>query len=270
MSASEGAVSNAGGRLEKLTDWIEARLTEDYAPPEVLQHAPELSVPDAYRVQAAYMARRVAAGDAIAGYKAALTSKAMQEREGFDEPILGTLLTSRRLPANAPVSLGRYLRATLEPEVAVLLKSALVGPGVTAAQALAAVECYLPAVEIGDIRTGDNARSLQQTIVCNTFNGGYVLGGEGVTPAGIDLRYEGMVLEVNGEVAGSATAVEVLGDPINSVAFMANKLGEIGLVLQPGMVLLTGSIVASVRLHPGDEVRVGFTRLGAVRVHCAE
>ena len=55
-----------------------------------------------------------------------------------------------------------------------------------------------------------------------------------------------MVLRVDGEVVGSATAVEVLGDPLRSVVFMANKLGEIGLSLKAGMVLLTGSIIASV------------------------
>jgi 2-keto-4-pentenoate hydratase len=223
---------------------------------------------DAFHIQAQRIARHVAQGDRIIGYKAALTSKAMQRQVGIDEPILGTLLGSRTYPQETPLSLGQFMVPTLEPEVAVLLKRDLTGPGVTPLDALAAIEGYLPALEIGDIRTGDNVRSLQQTILCNTFNGGHIFGAPLAAPSGIDLRREGMVLYVNGEMAGSATAAEVLGDPINSVVFMANKLGEIGQGLQAGMVLMTGSIVASVKLKAGDEVLAAFTRLGEVRVRC--
>jgi 2-keto-4-pentenoate hydratase len=137
---------------------------------------------------------------------------------------------------------------------------------VTALDALAAVAGYLPALELGDYRTGDHPRSLQQTLVCNTFSGGIVLGGPLSAPAGLELRLEGMVLSSNGAVRASATAVEVLGDPLRSVAFMANKLAELGLGLRAGMVLMTGSIVRSIPLLPGDDVRVEFTRLGSVRL----
>jgi 2-oxopent-4-enoate/cis-2-oxohex-4-enoate hydratase len=102
--------------------------------------------------------------------------------------------------------------------------------------------------------------------VCNTFNGGHVFGQPLTSPPGIDLRLEGVVLRVNGEVRASATAVEVLGDPLNAVVFIANKLAELGLSLKAGMVLMTGSIVPSVVVSPGDEVQVDFTRLGQVRV----
>jgi len=163
-----------------------------------------------------------------------------------------------------------FIQATLEPEVAVLLKGQLEGPGVTELDALHAVEGYMPCVEIGDIRTGDNPRSLQQTIACNTFNGGHVFGWPLVSPAGLDLRTEGMVLTVNGEVCESATAVTVLGNPLRSVAFMANKLAEMGASLKPGMVLMTGSIVKSVKVKPGDDVKVDFTRLGSLHVRFSE
>ena len=256
------------GQHEALTDWIEEKWNGDAVIPEVLEHAPDLSVLDAYHTQAARMARHVAKGDRIIGYKAALTSKAMQRQVGIDEPILGTLLGSRTFSEDSSLSLGAFMVPTLEPEVAVVLKDDLTGPGVTPLDAMAAVQGYLPAVEIGDIRTGDNVRSLQQTILCNTFNGGHIFGAPLAAPGGIDLRREGMALYVNGEVAGTATAAEVLGDPINSVVFMANKLGEIGQGLKAGMVLMTGSIVASIKLKAGDEVFAAFTRLGEVRVRC--
>lgn len=75
---------------DELVDWIEEKWNAGTVIPEVLEHAPDLTVPDAYRVQAARMARHVAEGDRIIGYKAALTSKAMQRQVGIEEPILGT------------------------------------------------------------------------------------------------------------------------------------------------------------------------------------
>ena len=145
-----------------------------------------------------------------------------------------------------------------------ILKRELAGPGVTRTAALAAIEGYAAAIEVGDIKTGDNERSLQQTLVCNVMNGGQVAGGKLVDKAGIDLRVEGMVLTINGEVRATATAAEVLGDPVNSVAFIANKLGGLGGRLEPGMLLMTGSIVRGVPVSAGDRVHVAFTRLGGV------
>lgn len=71
-------------------------------------------------------------------------------------------------------------------------------------------------------------------------------------------------MRLNDAPAGSGTGVEVLGDPLNSVAFMANKLAEFGGALEPGMLLMTGSITGSIPLGPGDRVDVEFTRLGSV------
>ena len=77
----------------------------------------------------------------------------MQRQVGIDEPILGTLLASRSYSEEAPVSLASFMMPTLEPEVAVLLKHDLAGPGVTSLDVRAAIEGYFPALEIGDIRT---------------------------------------------------------------------------------------------------------------------
>lgn len=252
--------------VKELAEWVEARWTAPEVLPEVLEHAPDLTPEAAYRVQRARMEARAERGDRIIGYKAALTSKPMQERAGIDEPVLGTLLQSGLHDDGVPVSLRGFIRATVEPEVTVLLGRDLMGPGVTRVEALAAVAGYLPSLEIGDMRNDDHRpRSLQQTIVCNTFNGGHVIGAPLGAPD-LDLRTEGMVIHHNGEVHGSATAVEVLGDPLNSVAFMANKLGELGYGMQAGQILMTGSIIRSFEVQAGDTIEVDFTRLGRLRV----
>jgi 2-keto-4-pentenoate hydratase len=248
-----------------LVRWLEQRLASSSPVSEVMEQAPRLTVEEAYRVQAELMRRRVRQGDRIAGYKAALTSKAMQQREGIDSPVLGTLLASRGRSEDGPVSLAGFLKGTLEPEVGVVLARDLAGPGVTPQSALAAIAGYVPALEVGDIRSDFSAgrRTLQHTICCNTFNGAYLFG-TALTPPTIDLRREGMVLSCNGRPVASATAIEVLGNPLLSVVFIANRLAGLGLSLQAGMVLLTGSIVASIPVRPGDRVRAEFTRLGEI------
>jgi len=259
-------------QLTELAAWLDEALAAPAPVPDILERAPGLTPLDAYRVQLEVMDRRVARGDRIVGYKAALTSKAMQVQTGIPEPLLGTLLGSKVFPEASPVSLSEhgFLRPTLEPEIAVVLGRALRGPGVTALDALAAIAGVLPAIELGDYRIATGTvRTLQGGAVCNTFNGGIVLGHPLSPLAGLDLRIEGMAMFHNGEPAGSGTGVEVLGDPLTSVAFIANKLGELGRGLEPGMVLMTGSIVASIPLAPGDHVRVAFTRLGSVEVRIA-
>lgn len=256
-------------RHYELTEWLAQELDKPEPMSGMLGLAPGMTLDDAYGIQQGVIAHRVAGGDRVIGYKAALTSKAMQAQVGIDEPLLGTLLASRLFEEEGPVSLGGFVAPTLEPEVGVLMGADLEGPGVTRIEALGAVAGYLPCVEVGDVRAPDAASRAQQVVACNTFNGGHVFGQPLTAPTGIDLRLEGVVLRVNGELRGSATAVEVLGDPLNAVVFLANKVAELGGRIEAGMVLMTGSVIASVPVAAGDAVDVEFTRLGRVRVRFA-
>jgi 2-keto-4-pentenoate hydratase len=262
---SSNEETSAGEALEELARWADACWASEFVPPEVLERSPDLSIADAYRIQLSRAAQAVDAGDRIIGYKAALTSRAMQAQAGIEEPLMGTLLRGRTYPEQAPIGLRGFRYATVEPEVAVLLGRDLAGPGATRLDAMHAISGCLPCVEIGDLRTSP-APSLQQLICFNTLNAGQVFGGPLRSLAGLDLRTEGVILSINGEVRASATGVEVLGDPLNAVVFIANKLGELGRVLKAGMICMTGSIVAGARVQPGDDVRVEFTRLGQLAV----
>jgi 2-keto-4-pentenoate hydratase len=105
-------------------------------------------------------------------------------------------------------------------------------------------------------------------IAVHKSTGGIVIGSPMSAP-GIDLRVEGAVIRLNGEQRGSVTGVEVLGDPINVVAEIANILARYGARLEAGMIVMTGSIVQAVPVTAGDTVHVEFTRLGSVRARFA-
>lgn len=148
--------------------------------------------------------------------------------------------------------------------MAVLLGHELAGPGVTAIEAARATEGLFPALEIVELRTDEKKKSLQMNAVTQKTSGGIVVGGPMCSHRGIDLRLKGVVLSLNGEPRASGTAIEVLGNPFNVVAIIANKIAEFGESLRSGMILMTGAVVPMIAVSSGDDVRAEFTRLGSV------
>ena len=249
---------------KELLDWIEEQIAGPRPTGDLLDKAPNLTDADAYRLQFALMKRLAARGDRLIGYKAAYTSQAMQKERGMPGPIIGSLLQSGLFDESKPIPLLPDFKTMVEPEVAVLLKHDLAGPGITASAALRAVEGIFPAMEIAGQSVNAPKRSRQMGIAIHKTSGGIVVGGPMCSAHGIDLRLEGMVISINGVVRGSATGVEVMGNPLNLVATIANTLGEYGETLKAGMVLMTGSIVSALPVAPGDDVNIEFTRLGRV------
>ena len=96
-----------------------------------------------------------------------------------------------------------------------------------------------------------------------------VLGGTMTTIKGLDLALEGLVYEHSGTVAATATAAEVMGNPLNSLAWVANHLGARGLGLRAGDIVMTGSVSKLLRPKVGDSVRATYTRLGSTAVRFA-
>jgi len=255
----------------ELVDWLEGQIFGGDKPADILEKSPALSVADAYRLRDALTRRRETKGERLIGYKVAGASKALQAQEHVEGPIVGCMMQSCVYPRGAPIPIGAYKRTSVEPEVAVLLKSDLAGPGVTPATALAAIEGYFAAIEVVAVRDSSTTRSHQMRILGSKFSGGgIVLGSMISAPHGVDLRLEGMVITVNGEVRGSAAGVEVMGDPLNAVALMANTMAECGVTLKAGMLLMTGSFMGHVAVAPGDEVMIEFTRLGSVGARFAK
>ncbi len=249
---------------ERQLDFLEEQISGTVAYVDIIDKVPDLTWDDAYRLQFALAKRKIAKGNPLIGYKAAYTSRAMQQDRGVAGPIIGCLMRSGNFAEGEPVKLTPGIETLVEPEIAVLLNRDLKGPGLTHEEALLAVEGVFPAIEIAEQTLGGRKRSRQMGIAIHKSNGGIMLGSPMSSPLGIDLRLEGMVISINGEVRGSATGVEVLGNPLSLVAVIANKIGEYGEMLKAGMVLMTGSIVTAMPLKPGDDLTVEFTRIGSL------
>jgi 2-keto-4-pentenoate hydratase len=255
--------------LDALIDMIADR-TAGRAPwTDILGDAPDLSIEEAYQVQYGLMRRRVAEGDRVVGYKAAYTSRAMQSQRGNGGPICGAILASAVLPEDQPIAMVPDSRNAVEPEVAILLGQDLPGPHVTALDVRRATSALLPAIEVAVGAPGQVERTRHMVIATHKTAGSVIIGGPGRTPDGIDLRTEGAVMAINGETRASATAIEVMGDPYNAAAFIANTVLANGEILRAGMILMTGSIIAAIPIDAGDDVKVDYTRLGSLSIRFA-
>jgi 2-keto-4-pentenoate hydratase len=231
---------------------------------------PGLSIADAYAIQLAQVAAWTEAGAVIKGHKVGLTSAAMQRQLGVDQPDFGHLLDTMFLPEGVTADIGRFLQPRAEPEIAFVLGRPLRGPGVTVAEALAAVEFVLPALEIIDSRIADWKITLPDTIADNASSAAVVLGGRPVRPDALDLSLTGCLLYRNGRIEGTGAGGAVLGSPVNALVWLANTLGPYGVTLAAGHVVLPGSVCAAIPFGPGDTLSAAFDRIGAVSVAFSE
>ena len=254
-----------------MTSALVASLLEARREPRVVVPPSEtqrLSLEEAYAVQDQVREALVAEGERVAGWKAAFTNAAMQNNYGTTGPVCGFLLASGVLTSGAEIPTSRFCAPIVEAEIAFVMRTDLAGPGVTPPRALLAVEGAMPALELPDFRM--SGKPLGTDVVADgIFAKGIVLGGALTSVSHLDLALEGLVYEMNGAVVATNTAAEVLGNPLNSLVWVANHLGSRGLGLRAGDVVMTGSVSQLLRPKAGDTVRASFTRLGSVSVRFA-
>lgn len=228
------------------------------------QEYPDLQVEDAYQVQLSIIEAKRAKGLTVVGKKAGVTSKAIQQMFGVSEPDYGHLLDDMILAEGESLNCSMLIQPKAEPEIAFILDKELKGPGISAADVLAATKYVLPVLEIIDSRIMDWKIKLPDTIADNASCGKVVVGGNVRKVDGIDLRLIGVMLEKNGEVVATGAGAAVLGNPANAVAWLANKLATLGQSLKANELILPGSLTAAVDVSAGDHVRATFDHLGAV------
>jgi 2-oxo-3-hexenedioate decarboxylase len=229
---------------------------------------PELDVPTAYGIQDAVVRARTEAGAIVVGAKLGLTSAAKQKQMNVDEPLYGVLTDDMRIDTGEELVCSRFIQPRCEPEIAFLLGEDLQGAHVSAAHVLGATALVFAAVDVLDSRFAGYSFTLPDVVADNSSCAAYVIGGQGVDPAGFDLRTVGCVFEKNGELVATAAGAAVLGHPASSVAWLIRKLAERGRGLRAGDVVLSGSMTEAVPVAPGDVVTARMDILGTVEIAC--
>jgi len=225
---------------------------------------PKIAPEESYRIQLALIEMKKADGAKVVGKKIGLTSKAMQKMLNVDQPDYGHILDNMVLQDAAVFPLGQLIQLKIEPEIAFILDHELKGPGVTPTAVLAATRFVVPALEIIDSRIEAWKIKLCDTIADNASSARVVLGNSPKRIDEFDLKLVGMVLEKNGDIVQTGAGGAVLGHPAVAVAWLANAVGQFGVSLGAGEIVMPGALCAATDVSPGDLLQASFAGLGSV------
>lgn len=222
-----------------------------------------MNMVEAYAVQLAIMRRFVQQGDRQAGWKVGLTTAAMRAQHGLSEPSFGYLLGSAHLKSGVRLQFDSLIAPAIENELCLTLGERLHGPGVTFGQAQSAIAGVEPALEIAEVR-GDFKADIALSATDNAQQKAFVTGASSPFRAGDALDQAKVEVYFNGRERAVAMGAEVLGNPVNSVVWLANKLAEYGVALESGMRVMTGSFTRQFPISRGDVVSSRFRPFGVV------
>lgn len=250
------------------TDVLEA-VAEDFlaayssgdpiAPPR--ETIADLDLDGAYRIQQLQERAFEAAGRRVVGRKIGLTSLAMQKQLGVDSPDFGFFTDDLVFPDGADIDVSRFIAPKVEPELAFILGSDL-APDAHYDDVVNAIGSVHLAVEIIDSRVRDWDIRLVDTVADNASCGAVIVSERAIDVAPADLPQVAATMSIDGEIAGTGTGADVMGDPIAPLYWLVGVLGEQGVSLSAGDIILTGSFCAAAPVIAGQTVDVDYGQHG--------
>jgi len=229
---------------------------------------PDMTIADAYRVQAAWLAIKQARGEKLIGHKIGLTSRAMQAAMNITTPDSGFLTDRMVFEPGAELKAASFCDPKLEVELAFTLAEDLSGADLSVDDVLDATASVCPAVELiaarsfrRDPETG-RTRTVVDTIADNAADAGIVCGRVAAAPRDTDLRWMGAVAARNGIVEETGLAAGVLGHPANGIIWLARRYAAQGLRLKAGQVVLAGSFTRPIDIREGDRFHFDYGPMG--------
>jgi 2-oxo-3-hexenedioate decarboxylase/2-keto-4-pentenoate hydratase len=228
---------------------------------------------EAYRVQHKVHGRLSAGGfGKRVGYKIACTTKVMQEYLGIPNPCSAGVFTAGVHRNGVVLNQDDFRRIGIECEIAVRFGRDLpIGSRrFEPADVGEAVAAYMPAVEIVDDRYVDWRKTDTPTLIADDFFAAGCVLGEPVAANTVgDIAAMIGTTTINGVEAGRGRGSDVMGHPLNALAWLANTLATRGTSLKAGEIVLTGSLVETKWLNRGDVVTVDVSGLGTIDMRTA-
>jgi 2-keto-4-pentenoate hydratase len=226
----------------------------------------DLDAESAYAIQELNTRHWLSAGRRLVGRKIGLTSQAVQQQLGVDQPDFGMLFADMEVVSGASVSAARLLQPRAEAEVACVLQHDLRDPDITLNEVIRAVAYVLPAIEIVDSRIRDWKITLVDTVADNASSAMYVVGTEPRSLASVDLRLCGMAMTKNDRIVATGSGAACLGHPLHAVQWLARTMVTKERPLLAGDIVLSGALGSMTAVAAGDQVRAEIGGLGAVSV----
>jgi 2-keto-4-pentenoate hydratase len=221
----------------------------------------------AYAVQRATCEAWVKAGRKLAGRKIGLTSKTVQEQLGVHEPDYGALFSDMIFHSGVRIAPHTVLQPRVEPEVAFVLKTDLIGENLTAEQVIAATDYVVPAVEVCGSRIKGWDIHFEDTVADNASSGLVVLSSQKSRPVLAELAELSVQVHLNGSAKTEGRGAACLGNPANAVAWLGSALTQLGDQLHAGDVVMSGALAKMLPAEAGSSFDANFGTFGSVSVH---
>jgi len=221
-----------------------------------------------YAVQAAVHERLVPTMGRRVGYKIGCTTPVMQQYLGIPSPCAAGVFARGVHESGATLPFDDFRRVGVECEIAVRLGRDLTGAEVGADAVREAVASYMAAIEIVDDRYEDWRTTDTPTLIADDFFAAGCVLGPPVADPGDAAELVG-VTTINGAEVGRGAGRDVMGHPLNALAWIAASLAARGTPLRAGEIVLLGSLVETRWLARGDHVAIDVTGLGRVEMTVA-
>lgn len=220
----------------------------------------------AYAVQQDVTATRLASGSAIVGRKIGLTSAAVQQQLGVDQPDFGILFDDMAYAAGETIPFGAVMQPRVEAEIAFVLGEDLAEGPFDAARVRSAIDFAVPSLEVCGSRIEDWNITFGDTVADNASAGAFVLGDQREDVADLDTVGAQMSMSIDGVEVSTGNGAACLGDPINAVVWLAQQAHDLGEPLRAGQIILSGALGPMAPVTPGSEVTATISGLGSVSI----
>ncbi len=235
--------------ISNLSDLLMKAQKEDLLIPLLSDQYPELDVETAYRVQKAYVLRRLA-DDQIAGFKAGLTSSEIQKKFGVTFPVSGVLFASGKKLNSPIIDKSMFNVPMIETEIGFLVGKPIKHPLKDVSELRSSIKAVMPVIELPDIGFTDlkNLKAVD-IIAANVSSSQFIVGNE-KDAMSLDLNNITVTLSLNGQVVNQGKGSDALGDQWNAALWLVNAITKQGWKIEPGYILITGVLG---KMIPGKE-----------------
>ncbi len=220
---------------------------------------------DAYAVAALNTERGLQAGRTLSGRKIGLTSKAVQQQLGVDQPDYGVLFNDMEFLDGDAVPTGRLIQPKAEGEIAFVIGRDLTDADLSWSRFVLAIAYALPAIEIVDSAIDNWKITLVDTVADNASCGLYVLGTDPKPLGGLTLAECGMDFRLNGQTVSVGSGAACMAHPLRAAFWLAKTMAALGQPLRAGDTVMSGALGPMFTFQAGDELSLSIGGLGPVR-----
>lgn len=224
-----------------------------------------ISIEDAYQIQLQLLEDRIKRGERLIGWKIGATSSAIRNSFSFpvSEPVFGWMTDKSDYSGLDEISISSFCNLRMEAEIGLIFNTPLKGPDITGGDVTNAASGVMATIELVGGRSKER-KTLSDLVADNSGHAGIIFGPLIKPVTELDLSHEEVTICKNGHIQNKAYGSEVMGNPINAVCWLVNKLAQFGYEVSSGNVISTGSLTKVITLGIGDIVDVSFANLGGI------